>query len=463
MIFSNISYSSISPEEFHVQIPEELGRIRNSYFTTVKELGRPGSPRTNGPFIVHIQDSSGQLTAQRNTQKILKHLVEKYEFDTLFLDEGLDGYSINNEWNVRAYELGKPELYQESFLAFQKISNRKKELDAFFADLKIEIDRLTSYYFNSDLKKFLRDWLSFQGNQKEILAHLGTLDQYAKQQLKIDFRQAKNKKDYPQLVRYFSIRDFQRRFESGNIQHAMAQEKKQLDKWLAKQGFDPIYSQIFEALLNYSYSPLESSYPVDIRLFLERFYTVAKPKGFSFGPYSYFMRHLGMMLLAQELDSEAFFDEIKRLNVDILKSLARTPEENSLVRLLRDYILMKKLFFMELSQEEFAEIKKKEKIMSPGMLLGRFRMLENETVKVLIDVSSSMNEVFKEALRFYTLAEEREGTMFNSILSVLDTKPVRKIILVTRNLHNSGLGALMREKGFSFLEVSPSGEVTSST
>ncbi|MBI4970418.1 MAG: DUF89 family protein, partial [Candidatus Omnitrophica bacterium] len=494
-LFSSISYAQNvndrvnAPAYVQVTIPQELGTISNSYFTSVAKSDLDKAPRPSAGLIIHIQDAHGQLAAQKNIDQILEYLVKKYGFQTVFLEgelngkispdllrffkdetknekvanqlledgriEGADVFLLKSKGKVSAYGLESASLYRRNILAYREVVSEKKNSENFLAQLKKQIFSFGSNYFNPELNKFTKEWLEFQDSHTEALKHLMILDEYARKYLKINLREAKKQFDYPQLVRFFSIKDMERNYGREEIKPRIHSDLKRLKKWLAEKKLNPAYAQIFESLVNYSYSSLNPSFPIDVRTFLESFYAEAKLKGFSFSDYYVFMKYLGLLLLAQELESDRLFDEIKKMNVEILKSLAKTPEENSLVRLIRDYFLFKKLLALELTRDEFSEVIEKEKVLTPYILTSRLRMLNNAKIKASIEAPRELGDLFQSAMRFYALAGEREDRMFNNMLSVLDGKPEKRIILITGGFHSHGLETLFRGQGFSFIGVTP--------
>ncbi|GEM_PF-2476456 len=474
------------PVNFH--IPGELGSVSGSYFPSIN--GPKVSQKSARPaLIVYIQDAHGQTSAQSNISKILAYLVKHYGFKTVFLEGGLDGpispdllrffndeslnektasqlldegkiggpevFLLQSGRNVQAYGIETAGLYRENLESFRKVLGSKKNSDAFLRGLKDKLLVLGSHYFGPDMAKFVREWLRFQDSRAEAISHLNVLEDYARKTLKIDFTKATHQFEYPQLARYFSMKQSQGKVIGGDFRSKIDRDMKRLGKWLAKNGFDPAYAGIFEALSKCSLSPMESSYPVDVRSFLEHFYETAKPKGFSFSDYYTLMKYLGLLLLAQEMEAETFFAEIKKLNVELVKQLAKTPEENSLARLMNDYLLSRKFYALELMREEYAEVIEKSKIISPAMLNARLRMLQNRKVRIDVNDSLEMAELFNEALRFYDFAAQREDTMFRNMMSALDKSPASKVILVTGGFHARGLESLMRDQGLAFLEITP--------
>ncbi|MBI4397747.1 MAG: hypothetical protein HY586_01305, partial [Candidatus Omnitrophica bacterium] len=506
-----------------LSLPSELGRISDSYFPSVhqKNISYPGRPSLDPPCVIHIQDAHGQTRVQENIAKILEYLAQKEGVNALFLEGGFAGpvshgllrffkeeslnqkiagdlleegiisgsgvFLLKSGRKIRAYGIETEALYRDNVKAYQEVVRRQNESDVFLFSLR---NKILSYLdpspfrhrrtrrggraqdsrgrgiqgegpgINPELAGFVRNWLRFQESRLGALGQLDKLESYARKFLKVDFTQLTHQFDYPGLARYFSIRRNERKVIGSRFRPKIERDLERLKKWLIQHEFDSGYAGIFEALSRCRLSPLEASYPVDVRLFLEHFYAEAKPKGFSFSDYYTLMKYLGLLLLAQEMEAGSFFEEIKKLNHELVTALAKTPEEKGWVELLKDYVLVKKLFALELSRTEYSEVLEKQKILSPEIFSARITLAQIDPPLSLEGAGGvrveAIAEIFRESLRFYQLASKRENALFTNMMAVLEKAPrASRVALITGGFHSEGLESLIKGEGLSYVKVTP--------
>ena len=82
----------------------------------------------------------------------------------------------------------------------------------------------------------------------------------------------------------------------------------------------------------------------------------ALPRNFNYAAFPNVNLFIGHLLLQSELKGRLLMKEIETLTGQITDKLARDPKEKEIVRLLKDYHLLQKLFALELTAEEFEKI-----------------------------------------------------------------------------------------------------------
>ncbi|MBI4372266.1 MAG: DUF89 family protein, partial [Candidatus Omnitrophica bacterium] len=408
---------------------------------------------------------------------------------------GTELFLMEDEWQGSVFGLEKPELYRENLKAFREVIKKKRGSDRFLQTIKSGILTESSHFLDKKLRAFFHEWLFFQDVPTELMRHLETLKTYASKELKIDLTNPREQLDWPQLVRIFKLKEL----EAKRNQTLEKAEREKLLQWMQEKGIPKEYLQgIASASLGSlprNDTPERTALSATViarpagpkqspRNFLEHFHELAAPKGFSFQDYPHLSLAWGARVLQSEIKSQDLFKEINRLTEELLAHLSDTPEEKALISIYQDYLLLAKLFSLELVREEYLQIKERASNLNPSSLAKRLRELQAKGSKKKIrDIrrhcegtkcpkqsqdqgllrptvgrprnDAQIDLLFSNALSFYEMAEAREKVMFENMLSKMKELKQPNAILVTGGFHSEGLQQLLKENQFAYVEVAP--------
>ena len=456
------------PFSQQVHIPAQLG--------TIEKIHTRGTST-----VILIQDAHSQPEAQRSIEKILQYLDSNYGMENLFfegafhgplskkllnfqknpainrilaerlVDRGLAGggglYSLGNTPNTNFYGVENPGLYVKNLCQFRAVYQGKAESDIFLSVLEEKINLESARLFNPDLFKFYREWSAFLNSRREILGFYDTLLQYAKNFTQLDLMDSRNQFEYPQLVRLFRLRAMgKEKPEQGSLE----KEKNNLLTWFDKEVPEKIKntSRLNRVSLEKALAWNEKSLPNDMRAYFENFYNTSHVYGFSFKRYPALTRQIGRIILEQERSAEKINQEAEALTEKILTQLALSPEEKRQILIFRDYQILKKLFSLELNKKEYRLVSNRAAQLSPAVFLNRLGLKSGQR-------SQSLEQLFKQAIRFYQTAEQREEVFFKNMLKTLKASRSKRSAIITGGFHSEGLERLLSENGFSFIRVMP--------
>ncbi len=497
-ISNPITEVSIKSAVRDLDIPESLGLVKDRYITS-------------GPNIFHLQDAHSSAEAQKSIRGIIHHIAKDYKIDALFM-EGAIGrldpdflrYYSSDELNqefagkltdaglvdgaelylldiskkgkapkIVAHGIEDAKLYHETLEAYRAVYKNRHFSNRFLEQLKLEITSKASQLFNKKLGTFFRDWLFYQDVPNQILSHLNTLKSYAKSELNIDLNDAREQLDWPQLVRLFKVRELESQVDRNKSQ----EEFSQLEKWLQENKIEKKFAEEFEhwaarhnlgVILSEAKNPERdpSAAPQDdkihdrnLRSFLEQFYDAASKKGFSYQNYPALSKSLGLSILQEELDASALFEEIELITDKILDRLASKDEEKALVNLYKDYVLLRNLLTLELTEAEYSKIQMAGERLNPFMFINRVERVKSPKrttgLKKWKAKNSELSVLFKKSIKFYDLAVSREQIMFDNIVRMTKESRAHNILLVTGGFHGKGLHKLFRNAGISYAEILP--------
>ena len=475
-----------SPLADQLHLPESLARIDERYSPpqTLEQI--------DFPTLVHIQDPHASYEGQTKIKEILKHLKENYKFSLVLLEGGagplnpdlmnfFSDPSLNYEVAdslAKESELGGPELflmdpsvsvkgygveeeglYWKNLLDFRQVIRKKEISDAFLKEVKESLNFLGSHYFNPRLREFLKGWMLYQDSKAELLRHLNALEKFSKEELNLDLADVLNQREWPQLVRFSKLREIEKQIDAKEVDR----EKEKLTLWLQSKKMDKEFIQGIETF--------ESE--KEPRKFLEKFYEKAEPAGFRFKDYPGFSLFLAFAALRREIEAKELFDEIERLTRQTLQRLVQTEEEKKLVSLLGDYLLLKKLFSLELVREEFDKIQKEKNRFLPSQYVQRILSIpssviasersERSNLELRLlrpfgarnDASSDLDTLFRKALSFYEGTGARDEALIQNTLQRMRKEKETRAVLVTGGFHSQDLLSRLKSRGIAYVEVSP--------
>jgi len=463
-----------------IEIPESLGVMKEKYLAN-----------NSSPLILHIEDAHAQTDAQQNIEKLLNHLEQQNGFKTLFLEGGVKGKisknllrffendKINQEVahkllekavvtgpgifllkhhsdpKVKAYGVEEKDLYEKHLLSFRKVYKRKPESDKFLIEYKSKLEAQNSKLNNLELKKFLKDWFLFREDKTDLLNHLSVLDGFSEKYLSLNLHDARNQLEFPMLIRFFKLKDLEKTVSREAYLVSRKKEEQKLIKWI-KNNHQELFLKDFEFILNSNHDASRFT-KYEIRSLLERFYASAHPKGFTFKDYPHLTKDFAQWILSEELNGELLFKEIELITERITTALLKTEEEKEIIQKLKDYLLLKKLFSLELTREEWGQIKVKN-----GSRIWHLASREEKKNRIfagklhsLKNTRYEIRDTLHAARRFYTLAERRERTVFQNFIGTLQQNKIERTALVMGGFHTEGFQEFLRNNKISYVTISP--------
>ncbi len=502
---------AVSPLAYQIEIPESLGTIKERFAPDFRD----GSHEPIA--IIHIQDAHANYEAQVNTKKILEHLKQEYGMDLVFLEGGIEkfdpkqvqflkdperakktadlltqdgvisgaelflleerlgeqkrgqvrfGNSVPVPFSA-AYGVEDPNLYRENLDTFQAVIEKKTLSGPFLRHVQAQILTESSRRFNKKLQEFFKLWVFYENTQSEWIRHLGFLHAYAREMLNLDLTDPANQWEWPQLLRFFKLQGLE---DKINLEKAR-QDIRKLNHWLARHG---VSMRLIQGVLRLD--PLQkeknqSRWKEETpRHFLEGLYREMSPKGFSFKHYPYFSQLAGVTILQNELEAAELLGETNRLTNLLLRQLAIKKEEREILSLYQDLLLLKKLFSLELVREDYKQVKRRVKQIQPSVLIQRLQALNPKVSaaspqtadhRIFLKTTTAdrglpaVDLLFKRALAFYRTAREREEVIFQKTISKMKELKNLKAVLITGGFHSGGLLAQFKEKGISYVEITP--------
>ncbi|MBN1688582.1 MAG: hypothetical protein JW893_05740, partial [Candidatus Omnitrophica bacterium] len=457
------------PESFQITIPEDLGKIDHL---------ESGSSKT----IVHIQTAHGNFEAQKKIESLLHYLKEKYGFD-LVLTEGASTklqpdlirffpgrmdltmavagdlakkalvkgpeLFLLKEGEAEAYGIEDEEIYIANGDAFREVITEEEKTNQFINETNLQIERLTSPYLNQDLRNFIRRIDAFESGMIPLEAWLTELGEKAKDILETDFTNPVYQIEWPMLVRISKLREFEEKIDIS----AYAKER---EKFL--QSIQKIRPELLEKIkelltLQFTHNPLPDP---ETGLLFEAMVTEL-PKDFDYTAYPNLDLFIGHLILQSEIKGDLLVGEIETLTKKLAGALLENDKEREVWNLLKGHRLLGKLYRLELTPEDFAELLKRQDEIAPKNLIQRFQALNDK--KQVRDYefkhTEDLNRLYQKAVLFYEGVKKRDEVLLRNLEARLQETGKDKAVVVTGGFHANPFTHSMKDHGFSYALVTP--------
>jgi len=455
-----------------IQIPQHLGTIEERFIA-----GDFDAADVRTPLIIHIQDAHGNLEAQKSIQGILQFLHEQYGFDLIFregageaiqpdlmrffevdamnlslanllmkdgLIGGLEMFLLEAENSVQGLGIENPELYQKNLEQLKSIYHDREKIDNAIEKIDFAIGTLASKHLHKRLLEFFKKWVRQHRLDAAFLGNIKTLTQFAKEELNLEFSDARLQLDWPQMVRFSRLQ----KLESSFSAQMASQEREQLTHWMTERKLN---TDVFE------------KEKTQIRAFLEHLHDALSPHGFSFKQYPNLSQYWGTLVLSEELNAAQLFGEIDRLTDLILEKLTRNDTEALLLGLYQNTLILEKLWHLELTHDDYLQFLEKREALQPARLIQTIQALDGALLKDLKE--KYLSHLFQQADQFYQTAIVREPLLFENLVRQMIDKKRAHGVLITGGFHSEGMAGLMKANDFSFIRIAPKmkGEVEESS
>ncbi len=346
--------------------------------------------------IIYIQDAHDSLEAQENISKIIQYMVSENGIQTVF-EEGYEGPVPSDEF-------------------FGDIEDPKVKEKVSF-DLMDQLRISGAEYAHINRKKDFK----LIGVDK-IKLHLENIKAYkessvVKQQVKVDLRELQ--KEIKVLTeRYFP---------------------NELKRWMKLRGkldrkelnlFD--YLKRTEKLL--SNIDLDSRYP-SIALLRELEQVDVK----------------GSQEQMKKIDAKTLFAEVELMENDLVSQYLDSERDLKLWGYHKGFALLERLNAVEITQEEYEVVKDSLASLNTRECIDFISSYGKKSIVL----SKRWESNIEKSIRFYEIANARDQSIKNHIGKFVDFSQENLAILVFGGFHSNAIKQILKDKGVSYVVVSP--------
>lgn len=481
--FANTVFGSIPSTG--LLIPERLKALS----TALNPLDLPAGMVTvvrqsdsgTAPVIIHIQDAHANEEAQLRIREVLKELTQRHHIRLIGL-EGLAGRLRPESFRafpekeanaavarqlVREGELTGAELFAienedagVEWLGLEDKNIYRRDLELFqtvlakWASVEPDFRRAENSLLQAKTKIFSKTLLSFDGKagafqkrQIGLLSYARLLKRKSARILGKDLSDSKNQREFPNFVRVMLLSRAEERLKIRAQQ--IKQEREKLTALLNQSRHkDRDFVAGTLARLDGSKWPLELA----PRYFFEALHGLCREAGIRLEDFPAFREYAEFFILQSEMDASGLFREISRVENEIYAKLIRTGEEKKLFDLHRRLELTEKFLRLEVSREEYDNLKSRQNDYAPSGLFSEINRLNETPAVASLD---SPDVLFSEADGFYRLAGEREQFFIDRLLDAMRTKKLKQAVLISGGFHSAGIQHLLDQKGIASVTLAP--------
>lgn len=455
-----------APVPFDLKIPGNLASIDSLI------SGR-------GPAVLHIQTAHGNYESQKKIQSLLHYLDEHYGFKTLFVEgspfdlepEALRFFpkqmpltmKINDELarksivkgselflaearDAKAYGIEDLDTYKANGEAFKAVLRAQPETEQFVRSLDLQIGRLSSVLINKDLRSALDRLEAFENGHIGLGERLAELSSLARKHLKLEFTNARSQTEWPMLVRYFKVTAWEKEIQAAPL----AEEKKKFFEVI--KSF-PRKNEIQQLLDSQN---VQNSSPEQLEGLAEQL-AAWLPQSFDPSLYPNVNRALGIQLLQSEIQGRLLAEEMERLTGLTLKQLTQNEQEEKILRELKNYSTLHKLFRLELTPADYEHVLSEKENLIPSHIAARFQKLntQDRVQNLVFEHLDALDSLYQKALEFYRFVKQRDEVMLRRLNEQMRDKKIQKAVVVTGGFHSAPFEDYFRKAGLNYALLSP--------
>lgn len=444
-------------------IPPNLGILKESY---------SGS---NEKKIIHIQDAHCIYNIQRNISSLLDYLEQKYgvtligmegvsdKIDTsayqsfplknvrssvsdMFLKKGIitgtEYFSINSEKPVIIWGIDDAQLYQRNLTAYLSLLDSKTEAAELVDSLKGQLMILGNLLYPDSFREFEKQLNMFgvNENQDDVEPYVKFLDGKAQKQ-GIDLT------SFTHFNLYLNCLDLEKKFDTYKAQLEFEQVYAKIKSVLPADKQKEFVEKDFSSKIN-RISQLE---------YYEYLDKLSSSLKINLDEYSDYKNYTAYLKIIDGLHYGELIKECKRVEQAIADSMLVSDEQKECYRYFRTASILSHFFTLELSLEDIEFLKKYPDYFIAANLYSYLDGTSNKLgIPVAYDKNPELLDKSVELLsQFYFSAGQRDFSMVNKLLKLMDDKKTDTAILVAGGFHTCGLTDVLKEKGIGYEVITP--------
>ncbi len=452
-------YSSMDME--NIIIPDELGKIDDSHEGLEDTL------------IVHIQDVHCNYEAQKNIADMLKVLAQRNDIRLVGVEgaggpfmidkfhvlqnkkvrekiadyfmktgkfAGSEYLAFTGEVPVKLYGVEELQSYMDNFRAFQEPLKFQKEFEEYYQNVQEIITQLKDKTYTPQLKEL--DDKTQQLEKAKI-----TLVEFCNYLKDILIEKNFILKDYKNFARLITLKHLEKGIDFDNVNR----EKTGLLNFMGPRLSKDEILELRAVSVDFSKERITSD---DYYKYLKQ---LADSKDLDISRFPNIAFYFKYLELYRQLDLGLLMNEKQKLVAILKEKLFTTPDQRIIDEISESLSLVRKLFALRVSHEEFDRYN----MIKDGLSETR---IENQLTEIAnkYGVSSTITKRFKFESEFdvmdnfYRLAEKRNHDMLNNTLSFMKEEDSNTAVLISGGFHTTGMTETMRQNDISYLIISPS-------
>ncbi|MBD3426653.1 MAG: cyclic nucleotide-binding domain-containing protein [Candidatus Omnitrophica bacterium] len=450
-------FAPLNVETFTV--PQHLGTMKFTHNADSDKL------------IIHIQDAHCNYGAQKKISEIISYLVKEYgitdinleggvgEYDLSiftgiadrvirekvadhFVKQGLvsgpEYYAVNHPFDVRLWGIEDPVLYMNNISVYWESEDYKEQAKELLGGISRVMDLLKKSIYTPQLLEVDTRYEAYKQGELQFKDYLSFLMQKAKEQM-ID------PKDYPNIYLLYQSLNQEGGidFQAANTQRDLLVD--QLERMLSRKALDELVMKTIDFKVK-KISQFE---------FYDFLVKKAKLADISLDEYPDLQKYIVYITLYHAADRFAVMEEMDRIEADLKSNLYQNNEQRRLNGLSRNLTLMKNLFALSLTKEDYKYYKQNR----DAFRVNNFSSFIDEKAPVYnISVRSpeesrQLDRYRADLERFYEYSFGRDEAFLENIN--FTDRGKQAAIVVTGGFHTENLCDLYKQEDISYVSIIP--------
>ncbi len=424
------------------------------------------APGTKRPLVVLIQDAHGLRDAQMNIARTLEHLsaaagklplialegaagpfslephrqniapdIRRAAGDYLLRSghiSGPDYFGLLAERTPRLWGAEDPELYAANVQAYRRTLPLKKHLADFIAALDGRMAPLKNRIYSPELSALDKAMEAYERGALDFIGYVQALQKAAGDG-------ALSGGHFPQTARILKTLAVE---QSLDFKRVEAERTEIIAALSAKLDASDLADLAQHSL---AYRAGQIGYAT----FYNRLLALTARKGVPLSGFPEFQRYIAYILMTDEIDRAALFDELDGLRKTAARALCRTAEQRALMDAARDAGLLRRLMDQAFGPAEWDDyLSRRGDILGIEARIGKLAGNKSEPSVELKPLLSPFED-------FYSVAQRRNDAMVENLLGKMSGGPSDVAVLVAGGFHSPGLVRILNEKGISCATLMP--------
>lgn len=457
------AWAITSLEEF--KIPAQFGSVKEVYNV---QQQTPASAYT----IIQIQDAHCNYEAQKNMVKILEYLLKEENLKLIMVEGGsgdvglsfLRNYAdqkirqevadeymrmgkisgeeyldIVSERKFELFGIEDTELYDSNLDSFLEIDNYRQEGLRNLKDLSDAVQILKSHIYSIEANKYEKQKNDYHKDTVSLAQYCGFLKELAQQK-------GLALKDYAQVVNFAETARLENEIDFKQAEEQRNAFIRELGNLLDDNTLKELLekSQDFkagrvQAKEYYSYLKSLAKYRVDLKT-----------------SYPQLAAYVDYMIISPDINATDLLKVMHALERKIEESLFVKEEAKQLSKISHSLGLLTKFLNLDLTPEDYAEFQADRDNLAFSKWVD-FLSASSQKYNVSLEKfnTSAIKNNFAKFDEFYKLGLEREKSFIKNIENKMNASQNKFAVLITGGFHTPGISRMLKEKGYSYMVVTP--------
>lgn len=451
-------------------IPESYGIVEKSSFDKY----------SSQKFVFLLKDAHCNYDAQHNIAKILEVLVRDYKIDMVAMEGAVELLDYNKfetlpndtarektadtfvkrgiltgpeylkiskdgKLAFNIYGIENEKLYMENFIMFRQTIEHLEETELFIGELNRIVKNLKEKIYTTELMEFDDKAASYYENAFALTDWIKELNVQAG-------RTGMELKGYPNFMLTLDSIILEEGIDFKKVEEERAVALNNLEKVLSQEGL----KDMLEKSLQFRLGKIAA---VDYYKYLGD--VLAQNGVDAAGKFQNLMKYAQLVKFQSWINNNALFHEISKIEDNIKETMFKSDIQKQLNDLSKRARILKGLFKLTLTREDVSYYRDHKEEFMPKSLLSFIYLqasLNGVPVSMLLnnqEFIEKISVVISNGEKFYEIALERDMSLVENALRIMDEKQKPNAVMVIGGFHADGVLSLLEEKEVGYMVISP--------